>query len=148
MLDIERFEQFSRLLSQITRELTRIKTKYMSRYGLGSTHLMCIISLRKNEGQTAGDLVAGEEVDKAQLSRVLSELCAKSFVEPVPGQSCKYRKKYQLTDEGMKIADEVSELTKRIIRFVDKGLNGEQIKIMYEALAVINKNLAEVRDAF
>jgi DNA-binding MarR family transcriptional regulator len=93
-------------------------------------------------------LVAGEEVDKAQLSRVLSELCAKSFVEPVPGQSCKYRKKYQLTDEGMKIADEVSELTKRIIRFVDKGLNGEQIKIMYEALAVINKNLAEVRDAF
>lgn len=148
MISIERFEQFSKIINQLSKELKRIKYKHMSKYDLGSVHTMCILSLSETTGKTAAELMQGEDVDKAQMSRVIKELCEKEFIKPVDGQQGKYRIKYELTEKGEEVAAEIFQKAVDIVKFVDEGISEEDIRIMYYTMYRICNNIIKAHDEF
>lgn len=148
MVNIDRFERFSKTINQISKELKKIKYKHMSKYGLGSIHAMCIISLGETPCQTAAELMNGEEIDKAQMSRVIKDLCEKGYVRPVEGQNRKYRLQYELTETGKEIAAEVRQKAVDIVKFVDDGVSDENIMVMYFTLEKLCSNLIKAQDEF
>lgn len=148
MINIDRFERFSKTINQISKELKKIKYKHMSKYGLGSIHAMCIISLGETPCQTAQELMNGEEIDKAQMSRVLKDLCGKGYIRPVEGQNRKYRLRYELTETGREIAAEVRQKAVDIVKFVDVDIDCEDIIVMYKTLENICRNIIKAQDEF
>lgn len=148
MINISRFEKFSKTINQISKELKKIKYKHMSKYGLGSIHAMCIISLGETPKQTASELMTGEEIDKAQMSRVIKDLCEKGFVQPAGGQNRKYRIQYELTESGKEIAAEIRQKAVDIVKFVDEGVSEDNLMIMYYTLERLCNNIIKAQDEF
>lgn len=148
MIDIDRFEEFSRTLMAINREITRIKSKHMSKFGLGSTHTMCIVALSTKGPLTAGELASSEDVDKAQMSRVLSDLIKKEYVSIIEDESKKYKRKYTLTEHGKEMAAEIRSIVQEILSFVDRGLDEDDVNVMHRTLLRINRNIAKVSKEF
>ena len=72
---INRFELFTTTITQIYKNLQRIKMQEMSGFELRGTYVMCMFELNRNpEGLTITQLsqLCGE--DKAAISRTISEL--------------------------------------------------------------------------
>ena len=71
---IHRFEQLTTGVSQIYKNIQRIKKLEMRSLGLKGTHVMCLYFLHSHaEGLTAADLCALCKENKAGISRILAE---------------------------------------------------------------------------
>lgn len=148
MINIERFDKFSKVINQLSKELKKITYMHMSKYGLGSVHIKCILALGETPCQTAGELMNGEEVDKAQISRVIRDLCAKEYIKPADGQQRKYKIQYELTETGKEIVAEIRRKVEDIVRFVDEGVPEENIINMYLTLEQLCGNIIQAREKF
>ena len=74
------FDRFSSLINNISKGLLKLKLSVMRDYGLGSAHTACLRLLYNNvDGLTQNEISKKSEVDKAQTSRVLSELLEKKI---------------------------------------------------------------------
>ena len=142
----DRFVVFSNLIYSATKSLHRLKTLGMEEYGLGSTHTFCLHSLRgKPSGMTRTELAKSCFVDKAQISRLITELSEGGYVlEASKGKG--YRKKIVLTDEGERIAANIDEKVDRILHYVSGEISDEQIEQMYETLKQICANLKKAEE--
>ena len=77
----DRLDQFMNLTGSAARSITRIKHKKMSKYGLGSTHTTCLRRLFLAEnGLTRTQLAQQCDLDKAQITRIVGELCKKGCI--------------------------------------------------------------------
>lgn len=139
-----RFELFNKRLIQITNEIQRLRITYMKQYGLTGIHLVCIIALDRVESMTVKELMEEDVVDKAQVSRALNDLISKEYVQAVPGQNCKYKKKYMLTEKGKKLAVVINEIATRIVMKADEGVDSNDLMVMYKTLDKIYDNLYSV----
>ena len=75
------FERFAQMLSNASKSLFRLKSKCMSKYGLSSTHTLCLRTLYENkEGLTKSEIADNCDIDKAQITRIMSELVENKYV--------------------------------------------------------------------
>ena len=83
---IHRFEQLTTGVSQIYKNIQRIKTLEMRSLGLKGTHVMCLYFLSSHpDGLTASDLCALCKENKAGISRILSDLKEQDlYITPTP----------------------------------------------------------------
>ena len=104
-MEQDRLDEFMTLIVGASRCVTKLKSRYMSTYGLGSTHTMCIRKLYSSKsGLTRTQISEACELDKAQVSRIVVELAQKGFIVEGPGSS-NYKRRVVLTAEGEKIAE-------------------------------------------
>ena len=137
---IERFELFSTTISQIYKNLQRIKMQEMAGFHLRGTHAMCLFELNHNkEGLTVTQLsnLCGE--DKAATSRTVSELMQKGLV--TTDKQRKYRAPILLTEAGQQTADCLDDLATQAVLAGSDGLTDEERRIFYKALTTISENL-------
>ena len=100
MQEESRFEDFVGLIGAIDKEIQRIKTAELARFGLRASDLMVVYYLEKNpEGLTGADLARLADVDRAAVSRTVTRLAADGFVE-VGEESTRYRAPIRLTDRA------------------------------------------------
>jgi len=133
----DRFADFSNLIYNAYKSLHRLKTRGMRAYGLGSAHTFCLRTLHgcKN-GMTRTQLAAACSVDKAQISRLVSELEERGYlVEESKGAG--YRKKIFLTEHGHKVASGIDDMVDRVLHYVSSEIPDESIEQMYQTLSVI-----------
>lgn len=124
-----------------SRCVTKLKSRYMSRYGLGSTHTMCIRKLYASKsGLTRTQIADKCELDKAQVSRIIGELAQKGFVSEGSGTSS-YKRRVTLTDEGKKTAEEINDAVLRINTYVSQEIPEEDVETFYRVFDHIYKNL-------
>ena len=71
---VERFELFTVLIANLTRNIRRIKTEEMARWNLKSHHVSCIYYLYQKESLTAKELCDICDEDKANVSRSIEYL--------------------------------------------------------------------------
>jgi len=128
------FDRFSSLIGTISKGLLKLKLTAMRDYGLGSAHTVCMRILHDNpDGLTQNEISKKSEVDKAQTSRVLSELLEKNYV--ISSESDKiYNKIYKLTDEGLSIAEDIDKRVKEICNFVSGDIPDEDMDAFYLTL--------------
>ena len=151
----DRFENFTVLISSISRRIRRIKTEAMAEYDLKSPHVSCLYYLYKRQGMTAAELCEICEEDKAAVSRSILYLEQKGYltrslsVEKSGREGAKhYRAPLVLTEEGSRIAGEITLKVDRVLEAVSQGVTEEDRSIMYAALEQINRNLKTICEEY
>ena len=143
---IHRFEQLTTGVSQIYKNIQRIKKLEMRSLGLKGTHVMCLHFLsRYPEGLTAARLSQLCNEDKAGISRILADLEQKRLIRYRDQESKKkYRAKAMLTETGKNEALKIKKLILRAVKAGGKGLAEKELEIFYRALFTIAENLEQV----
>lgn len=142
----DRFVDFSNLLYSAGKSLHRIKTRGMESYGLGSTHPFCLRALyAHSEGMTRTQLATACSVDKAQISRLVSELVELGYVTEA-SKGAGYRKKVVLTDRGRTVAEDMDAKVNRVLEYVSGEIPYEEIEQMYKTMSRICENLKKAEE--
>lgn len=140
-----RFELFDVSVSLICKSIQKIKSEVMHAYGLKSSHVFFIVQLEgRDEGLTATELSHAGRMDKAQISRVVSELIHKGFVARIAGEGQKYKNKLILTESGKNIARDLDYLIARALEYVSGSIPVSDLEAFYRTLFTISDNLSSL----
>lgn len=145
-MERDRLDQFMNMTTSAARSITRIKHKRMSKFGLGSTHTTCMRRLYTAEnGLTRTQLASQCDLDKAQITRIISELSKKGcIVEESKGSG--YRKRIFLTDEGREITKEIFKVTLELNEYVSGNILQEDIDHFYTVFEKICSGLKQAEE--
>lgn len=142
---IDRYEQFSMSISSIYKTIQKLKREGTAQYGLKGPHVQCLLEmLRHDDGVTLSRLCELCELDKAAISRAISELEEKGMVERGDGADKLYRAPLRLTSAGRGIAQKVSGLVERAVELAGEGLSDADRQIFYRTLDLIAANLRRI----
>ena len=136
-----RFQIFTILINQISRNIYKIKTEEMKQFGLKSSHVSCLYYLYKSNGAlTSKHLCLMCNEDKALISRSLDELASKGLCI-LNEKTKRYRAPIVLTKEGLRLGKYIEDKIDNLLEEATLGLTDETREKMYEALELICKNL-------
>jgi DNA-binding MarR family transcriptional regulator len=144
---VTRFEQFVSAINGIHRCIQRIERGEMEKYGLKGYHAQYLMVLmRYSEGVTAVQMCDICDVNKAAVSRSISELENQGLVErrSREGTSTAYRATLVLTEKGKEAAKWVSLRAQEAVEQAGAGLDPESRAAMYVALDNIAANLRTI----
>ena len=145
-MESERFVTFILHTERIAKNIKRLADAKMEPYGLRSAHVMCILQLAKSEnGLSSAELSEACGVDKAFISRITTELTEKGYIVR-SGAAGKYKMKFVLTDEGLKIYEILQDLLCEFIGKISKNTPLRKLEIFYEVLGSIDNSLAQIID--
>ncbi len=137
-MEQDRFDKFSHYTSCAIKSINKLKTKGMMILGLTGTHTMCLRHLYNYpEGLTRTKLVRLCDIDKAQISRIINDLCAKGYVIETENENINYRKRLKLTALGKATTEEINRKILMVNEYVSGDIPEEQLKIFYDTLEVI-----------
>lgn len=135
------YVSFTVTVAKLSKLVQKIKSAEMSKYGLQPIHVSCEYYLSKNpQGLTAKELCDKTLEDKAAISRALKTLQDKGYVEYAPHGRNEIVK---LTDEGAKLAADISDKINSAVAAGSAELTEEQRKFFYNSLSEITDNLNE-----
>ena len=147
-MDKDRFLLFSSRINDAQKSISRIKQKKMEHYGLGGAHVLCICQLDEHpKGLTKTELVKRCGVDKAQISRVISDVLEKNYVT-VSNPQASYRQKYILTEHGVAVAAEMKKTILDINSFVSESIPQADIDVFYNTFDTICEQLNKAEKLF
>ena len=146
MDDTSRFYDFTMLISSAYKLLRRAQEKYTRLFGLRSVHVAAMLQLLSEpEGLTATELSERCGVDRAQISRVVSELERDGLTgEACPGEKRRYRGRLRLTEAGARKAEAMNALVAEKLNAVAGDLNPYDVQTFYKVLRQINERLEGV----
>lgn len=146
-MEQDRFDEFYYHASCALKSIQKLKNKAMIPIGLASAHTMCLRHLyAAPDGLTRTRLVHLCDIDKAQVSRIINELCARGYVIETEDESINYKKRLKLTPMGKDIAEEINVLVLRVNTYVSKDFTEEEITTFYRVFDVICERLKESED--
>lgn len=145
---IENFERLCTGVNSIYKSVRRIQQNEMTALGLSCKHVLPFYFLMMNrEGLTAAELCTLCNVDKAGISRVLSEMKEMGYVAiEKTSERRAYRSKVLLTGAGEQTAEVIRE---RILRATMEGgqtVSEEEREIFYRVLGIIGANLVRAAE--
>lgn len=137
---IGRFQEFITGITVCHKYIQRIKNAEMTEFGLKGIHVSCMFYLHGHpDGLTAAQLCTLCAEDKASISRTVSDLRTRGYIEPVSGKN--YRAPLRLTAAGEEIARRMTPLIESWVSVGGEGLSDEDRGNFYESLAHISTNL-------
>ena len=147
-MNSSRFMQFAALLNSAQGSINRMKRQNMEAFDLGPAHTMCLNLLYQYpDGITKARLAELCEVDKAQISRVVSELQKKELIA-TPDLDKRYKHKLSLTSHGNEVSEQISRIILDINSFVSDSIPQEQIDTFYKTFNMICENLKKAEKNF
>ena len=146
-MEHDRFDKFYYHATCALKSIQKLKNKAMLPFGLASAHTMCLRHLYSApEGLTRTRLVHLCDIDKAQVSRIINELCARGYVIETENDSINYKKRLKLTPMGKDIAEDINALVLKINSYVSKDFTEEDLEVFYRVFDVICERLKEAED--
>ncbi len=137
---IQRFQDFLTGITVCYKYIQRIKNAEMTEFGLKGTHVACMFYLHHNpDGLTATQLCHLCAEDKATISRIVSDLRTRGYIQP--GGEKNYRAPLRLSEAGTAIAQKMDPLIESWVGVGGDGLAEEQREMFYQSLALIADNL-------
>jgi len=141
-LQTDRFDRFYHLISGCSKSLQRLRSLGMLPYGLTGAHTMCLRHLYSSpDGLTRTKLVKLCDIDKAQVSRIINDLCAKGYVAENDSESLNCRKRLKLTPLGKDITEEINKLVLDLNSFVSDDISQSEIEAFYSTFEKISDRL-------
>lgn len=134
------FELFTLTLSSILKSVKKLKDSRMSQFGLRGSHVMLLYQLGNHpEGLTPVDLAESGSVDKALISRTISDLQEKELVCTLQSEK-KYKVRLCLTPVGEEIAAYIAETVGKIQQQVSGEIPKEDLEVFYRTLFTLRDN--------
>ncbi len=139
MLEQERFEEFSSLISGIYGSIQKLKARYTAQLGLKAVHVFWIYLLREHpEGMSASELAAAGQSDRSLVSREIDDLFEKGIIFTRDGNGKRrYGWKLELTDKGRELADVISAVAAEVQDTVSRGIPEEDLVTFYRTLRTL-----------
>ena len=139
MLEQERFEEFSSLISGIYGSIQKLKARYTAQLGLKAVHVFWIYLLREHpEGMSASELAAAGQSDRSLVSREIDDLFEKGIIFTRDGSGKRrYGWKLELTDKGRELADVISAVAAEVQDTVSHGIPEEDLVTFYRTLRTL-----------
>ncbi len=143
---MDRFREFSSLISRTEKALQKAKAENVRGYGLRGVHVSCLLELyERPEGIPASELATVCGVDRAQISRVTTELIELGLVEGGgSGQRRRYRAPLILTYEGREAASQMAGIVSEKLRRVSGDISEHDLAVFYRVLRLIAERLEEL----
>lgn len=142
---LNRYDQFTTAISSAYKNIQKIKRDVMIRYGLKGPHAQCLLAMNRHEGGVIiSQLCEICELDKAAVSRVVSELEEKGMVERGAAGDKLYRAPLRLTASGCEVARHISVVAEQAVELAGMGLSDEDRQVFYRALELIAGNLQRI----
>ena len=146
MLDQERFEEFSFLISCVHGNIQKLKARYTTRLGLKAVHVFWIYLLRTHpEGMSASELAAAGQSNRSLVSREIDELFDKGIIYTQDnGDKRRYGWKLMLTSKGRQLADVISAVVTDIQDSVSQDISAEDLISFYRTLRILANGFNEL----
>ena len=142
---MERFEQFSYLIFEISRYWHKLASEEMERHGLKGQHSVYLMALERNPGGvTAPQLCEICRKDKADISRSMAIMERMGLVTRESIHQNLYRSVFKLTESGMALADQVRKRATLAVKLAGKDLTEDARSIVYKSLDLIANNLRDL----
>lgn len=139
---IQRFQDFLTGITVCYKFIQRIKNAEMTEFGLKGIHVSCLFYLNHNpDGLTSAQLCALCAEDKATISRTVSDLRSRGYIQQ--GQGKNYRAPLHLTPAGAEIARRMDPIIESWVSVGGVGMTDEQRAVFYDSLSLISANLRE-----
>ena len=138
------FERFSGLISTANKSIMKLKRRRMEKYDLSGAHTNCIYRLYKyrDSGLTQKALMELEQLDRAQVSRVLRDLERTGYV--TSDSNGGYKSVYGLTKEGLLVGAKIDETVSDYMKSISDAIPEEKLEVFYEVLSKIRDMLMEL----
>lgn len=137
-LNEDRFDKFNHLTSSAIKSIHKLKAMGMLPFGLTAAHTMCLRHLYNYpDGITRTKLVRLCDIDKAQISRIINDLCAKGYVVETENENINYRKRLKLSPLGKDTTEAINRKVLRVNEFVSEDIPDDQLKTFYDTLSII-----------
>lgn len=131
---LNRFAQFSHVISNIYRNIQKIEHDEMVKLGYKGAYAQYLVALSTQPtGITSTRLCEICDKNKAAVSRILGEMEEKGLII----RNHSYNALITLTKKGEKIAQYVCSKAEMAVQEVGKGLTDEQRQLLYESLSQI-----------
>ena len=139
MLEQERFEEFSSLISCIHGNIQKLKARYTAQLDLKAVHVLWLCLLRSHpEGMSASELAAAAQSGRSLVSRELNDLFDKGIIfTQENGGKRRYGWKLMLTDKGRQLADFISAIAADIQNTVSRDISEEDLITLYRTLKIL-----------
>ncbi|MBR4880705.1 MAG: MarR family transcriptional regulator, partial [Clostridia bacterium] len=139
---IDRFDRFSALIFDVSKNWHKITSDELSKYGLKGTYAVYLSAMARNpEGITAAMLSQVCCRDKADVSRAVNDMEAKGIITKVSERNNSYRAAIKLTDKGYKIIKEIKTRSEMAISTAGMGVTEAERAVFYKVLETIAGNL-------
>lgn len=136
---LDRFAQFSSMVSSIHRDIQKIEKDEMDRRGYKGAFAQYLVILdRYPQGLTASELCERCDRDKAAVSRVMAEMETKGLVRR---DGASYRASLTLTELGKETAGFVARRAQIAVQEAGKDLSDQERQAFYTALSAIAARL-------
>ena len=146
MLEQERFEEFSALISSVHGNIQKLKTRYTTQFDLKAVHVFWLYLLRTHpEGMSASELAAAGQSNRSLVSRESDELFDKGIIYTQDnGDKRRYGWKLMLTSKGKQLADVISAVVTDIQNSVSRDISEEDLVTFYRTLRIIASSFNEL----
>ena len=142
---MDRFEQFSYMLFEISRYWHKLATEEMESHGLKGPHSVYLMALENNpNGITAPQLCELCRKDKADVSRTMAAMEKKGLVVKEGVHQNLYRGVFKLTEKGMELAQQVRKRATLAVKLAGKDLSDDARQVFYKSMDLIANNLREL----
>lgn len=142
------FLKFTGLITSIMRNIRKMITETVSRYGIKRSYAIPIYFLYKNGPLSATKLceLCGE--DKANVSRTLKALEEDGYIAREDRPTSRSRVRMVLTAEGYEVGGFLAARISESVALATAGVAHGDIDVMYSVLSAIEKNLESALDRF
>ena len=143
------FETFLLSIEQIGKNLRKYKDGQAAELGLRGIHVMVLHQLSKSsEGMTAAGLSRACGVNRAFVSRVVSELLSLSLIAYADPQTERpYRTRLCLTERGTETVKEMNQRIEEAVAALGADIRPRDMAIFYSVLRRLDARIAAVVDA-
>ena len=138
---INRFERFTTLITKIKRSIRSITKINMKEYGLTGNHVSVLYHLYLCDFLTSKELTEKCDEDKATISRTITFLEEKDFINCKSKTKKRYNSPFFLTDKGKVVGKIVTEKVDGILSELSGCLTVEERIKFYKQLSHISKKL-------
>lgn len=142
---IDRFEQFTSVISSIYRYVQKIERDEMEKYGLKGAFAQYLLAIgHYPQGVTAAALSETCDKDKAAISRIVAEMEAKGLIRRESVGDNLYRARLTLTEAGHRAAQFVRDRAVIAVEMAGHGLSDQDRRTFYAALELIAANIQSI----
>ena len=142
---IQRFEQFTSAVFEISRCWHKLAEEELSVYGLKGPHATYLtVMYRHKDGITGPELCQLCGRDKSDLSRAVALLQEKGLVIKEAVDQSLYRGLLKLTEQGRAVAEQISKRACLAVEMAGGDLSEETRETFYKALFSITGHLREI----
>ena len=149
MLEQERFEEFTALISSVHGNIQKLKARYTTQFGLKAVHVLWLYLLRTHpEGMSASELAAAAQSNRSLVSREIDYLFDNGIVfTQETGCKRRYGWKLILSGKGRQLADIISAIAADIQNTVSREISEKDLITFYQTLKVLANGFEELNQS-